>query len=169
MTHERPAIQLVPFSTDLLDALRSGLAIFDVHSPYPRVLNWPNKEFLEAVPHFFAILAVNKDVEKLNFLILRSQDSTIVGEIGAKSVPSGDGEIEIGYGIAPSCRRLGYATQALKDFKEIAFQNKKIVSLRAECLKSNIASVKVLKSAKFIPVKGRESDEGPILLWRLTR
>ena len=162
-------MQLVPFSLSLLDALRNGLPIFDVRSPNPRVLDWPNKEFLEAIPHFIKTRAENRDIEKFSFLVLRISDSTIVGEIGAKTGISAQGELEIGFGIATSCRKMGYAKEALSEFVRIAFQEKNIVSIKAECLKENFASAHVLKNSKFFPVGSKKSDEGQLLVWRLSR
>src|SRR5580693_5133741 len=44
---------------------------------------------------------------------LMGVDGEVVGLCGYKVAPAADGDVEIGYSVAPARRRLGYATRAV--------------------------------------------------------
>jgi GrpB-like predicted nucleotidyltransferase (UPF0157 family)/RimJ/RimL family protein N-acetyltransferase len=67
------------------------------------------------------------------------------GLIGFKGIPDKNGEVEIGYGIDPSCRRLGYTTEAAGALINWALQQATCLSVTAWSDKSNRASARVLE------------------------
>lgn len=77
--------------------------------------------------------------------ILRKDDDRMIGDLGFKGEPMPEGIVEIGYGLAPSVRNNGYATEAAKALLEWSFATGKVRKVIAECLKENNASIKVLK------------------------
>ena len=89
----------------------------------------------------------------------------VVGLCGFKRPPSPRGEVEIGYGIAESRRRLGYATAAVALM--VARSSRDGVSmLSAETTSANIASQLVLERNGFDRVGARYDDEdGALVLW----
>jgi RimJ/RimL family protein N-acetyltransferase len=93
--------------------------------------------------------------------------SEVVGMIGHKAPPL-DGTIEIGYGVAPSRRGCGYATQAVAAVLLAARRNPDLRAVLAETLEGNLASQRVLIKNAFVR-SGRRDDptDGPLVLWRL--
>lgn len=77
---------------------------------------------------------------------LRS-NGTAVGGIGFKGPPQG-GIAEVGYGLAPSAREHGYATEALEAFVDLA-RTLDIRALRADTTLDNVGSQRVLEKAGF--------------------
>jgi [ribosomal protein S5]-alanine N-acetyltransferase len=121
-------------------------------------------------PHFVASASL-KLIERdggpswcTTYYIVRSQDNTIVGSGCFKHLPV-EGCVEIGYGVAPTARRLGAATQAVKAFVALAFENGMALVL-AEVEAENSVSVRVLESAGFALVGSREDPEdGLVGIW----
>lgn len=98
------------------------------------------------------------------FLIIRNADNTVIGGCGFKSEPIA-GRVEIGYGIAPSCRRQGAASQAVTALLALAYAGG-ATEILAEILPDNFASAEVVRRLGFID-KGRRVDEAGdlVVLW----
>lgn len=79
-------------------------------------------------------------------IVLRC-DGLAVGGIGFKGVPQ-DGSVEIGYGLAPSARGHGYATEALRALlRTVAGLG--VGTVRADTVPDNIPSQRTLENAGF--------------------
>ena len=98
------------------------------------------------------------------FLIVRNEDNTIVGGCGFKNEPIAN-RVEIGYGIAPSCRRQGAASQAISKLLTLAYAGD-AAEVLAEVLPENFASAEVVRRLGFIDT-GRRVDEAgeTVVLW----
>lgn len=70
----------------------------------------------------------------------------VVGGVGFFGPPA-DGSVEIGYGVVPSRRSRGYATEGVHAMIEFAFRQDGVQSVRAGVELSNPASVRVLEKA----------------------
>lgn len=81
--------------------------------------------------------------------------------------PPEEGEIAIGYGIAPSRQGRGIAGRAVSEIVAWAHSIARIRAITAETGVANIASQRVLIRNGFTPVGTRLDDEdGPLLCWR---
>ena len=81
--------------------------------------------------------------------------------------PPCDGEVEIGYGIAPSRRGRGHATRAVALMAEIA-NGEGLTALLAQTSRANPASAAVLRRNGFITTgSGLDPEDGEVLTWRL--
>jgi RimJ/RimL family protein N-acetyltransferase len=130
----------------------------------------------EVAPKFLLEFAINKlvtDVVNAFWwtprLILVEQK--IVGMIGFKGIPKleNDYSIEIGYGIVPSQRKNGFATEAVKLILEEAFSVSKIQTVVACTHPSNKPSHRVLEKNGFIKEKSKIDLEEEIWVWKKTR
>ena len=92
----------------------------------------------------------------------------IVGSGGFKSGPR-DGRVEIGYGIAPMCRRRGYGTEGVRLLVEEAFASERIDEVFAEVAVWNEASQSLLRKLGFRVLEGIIGDEGPMDIWGLQK
>ncbi|XVS61471.1 GNAT family N-acetyltransferase [Actinosynnema sp. CA-299493] len=81
-------------------------------------------------------------------LLVERDSGLVVGSIGLFWPPD-DGVVEIGYGVVPSRRGRGYATEATRALTDLAFTAPGVRAVRAEVELSNPASVRVLEKAGF--------------------
>jgi RimJ/RimL family protein N-acetyltransferase len=81
------------------------------------------------------------------YRITRRSDGRAVGGVGFKGQPDG-GSVEIGYGLAPSARGLGYAAEAVIALLTVAAGHG-ISKVIADTTLDNIASQRTLVHAGF--------------------
>ena len=79
------------------------------------------------------------------WMIARKDNRIIIGDLGFKTLPNPQGEVEIGYGLIEDERRKGYGFEAVKGLVEWAFQQESVKLIKAECLADNIASIRILE------------------------
>lgn len=98
--------------------------------------------------------------------IIDKAERTAVGQISFKSLPDASGTVEVGYGVNPSHEGRSYATEATSALVEWALTQPGVTRITAECLESNVGSVRVLEKAGFAQI-GRRFDEegGRLILW----
>lgn len=80
-------------------------------------------------------------------IIVHKADNIVIGSMGFKSPPDQLGNVEIGYDIIPEYQSRGYATEMAEAFIRWAFDETPITRVTAECLASNMASIRVLEKA----------------------
>lgn len=98
--------------------------------------------------------AVERDGEQGPFGYWRvavRPDDVAIGGIGFKGPPQ-DGAVEVGYGLAPSARGNGYATEALLAIVDLA-ASLGVATVRADTDLDNTASQRVLEKAGFLHVR----------------
>jgi len=90
----------------------------------------------------------------------------IVGLCSYKQPPK-DGQVEIGYGVAVSRRRLGHATRAVAAMLAYAAADPQVRSVIAAIAADNPASSRAAEANGFAQ-KGTvlDPDDGELLLWR---
>jgi RimJ/RimL family protein N-acetyltransferase len=94
-------------------------------------------------------------------------DGEVVGICSYKAPPQ-DGRAEVGYGIAASRRRRGYATAAVSAMIAIARQDPELTTLTAETVNGNISSERVLEKNGFKRTERCEdAGEGTLAHWVL--
>jgi RimJ/RimL family protein N-acetyltransferase len=99
---------------------------------------------------------------------LMAADGEAVGLCSYKVPPNAEGAVEIGYGVAPERRRLGYATRAVALLIEAARLDPRVSAIVAETALANLPSQKVLTANGFADVgRSMDDDEGETIVWRL--
>ncbi len=83
------------------------------------------------------------------WLLILNEALVGVGVVGFKGTPGKDGEVEIGYGISPAYQNHGYMSEAVQGLARWAFLQPGCTSIRAETLRSNVPSHRVLQKAGF--------------------
>ena len=92
------------------------------------------------------------------------EDDVVVGMLGFKGAPK-DGEIDVGYGVAPSARGRGVATAALALLLDVV--KDRGLSVRADTAAWNTPSQGVLRRLNFVEVGRRVSlEDGELIEWR---
>jgi RimJ/RimL family protein N-acetyltransferase len=93
------------------------------------------------------------------------EDGEIVGLCSIVRVPQ-DGNIHIGYGVAPSRQGLGSTTRAIAQLLEWAWNDPRVALISAETGLENIASQRVLQRNGFIRTGERiDAEDGPLICW----
>lgn len=97
-------------------------------------------------------------------LFLDESLGRVVGSGAFKSEPR-QRTVEIGYGVAPTCRRRGYATEGVILLVDEAFSSGLVDEVLAESSQSNDASRTVLERVGFTVYGSGKTDDGPVSLW----
>jgi ribosomal-protein-alanine N-acetyltransferase len=98
------------------------------------------------------------------WLIIDREDGLVVGDVTFLGPPSEDGTVGIAYGVVPSHRRRGYATEAACALIGWASQQPGVSAIAAACADDNHASIRTLRRVGFSQT-GRNDRE---LRWRLS-
>ena len=119
----------------------------DAVLPMPRVADWPHADTADA------LRPVAEDPGHTGtFLICR--DGVVVGECGWFGPPDDQSEVEIGFGLAPSARRVGTGSEAVRQLLGwTVSQGARVV--RAEVKPGNTASLGLLQRLGFLPGETR--------------
>ena len=83
-----------------------------------------------------------------SYQVVMRDSETVVGGVGFKGSPR-DGVVEVGYGLAPSARGVGVATEALVGLIECARSHPEVTVVEAQTDPGNEASQRVLVRAGF--------------------
>jgi RimJ/RimL family protein N-acetyltransferase len=89
-------------------------------------------------------------------LVLERSNGEAVGTAGFFGPPR-DGVVEIGYGIVPSRRRRGYATEAARALIALALGQPGVSEIVAHAEPGNVASIRVLEK-NALSYAGREGS-----------
>lgn len=101
--------------------------------------------------------------------IVRESDGLVVGGCGFKHPPH-LGEVEIGYGVAPSCRKQGAATAAVSELCRLAFARTSVTTVLAHIDPENLPSTRVAQRLHFVRGDVITDDDGELVAqWRLTK
>lgn len=81
------------------------------------------------------------------YQVVRQDDGQVIGDIGFHGPPDQRGAVTIGYGLAPSARGQGYATEALVALRDWALSQPEVTVVNADAAIENVASQAVMERA----------------------
>ena len=113
----------------------------------PHAVDWPHADTYDALRPF-----AEHGGGRGTFLVL--EDGVVVGDCGWFGPPDEDGEVEIGYGLAPSARGRGIGTESVRLLVDWV-QAQGARSVRAEVLPGNEASLRLLARLGFTDIGSR--------------
>ena len=90
--------------------------------------------------------AIEEDPRQLLWrirFVIEQDSNALIGAINLKGLPTGNGEVEIGWGIVPDARRRGFATEASRAVIEWAFATGRVNRVSATIPEENITSQRV--------------------------
>jgi ribosomal-protein-alanine N-acetyltransferase len=127
--------------------------------------DWPSPELKAYLPYYIEELEQSPSILGWGIWIaIHAQEKVVVGDIGFKGKPDGEGSIEIGYSVHPSQRQKGYAYEATKGLTDWAFSEGNVQNIRAECDSENIASIKVLQK---LGMKDVTANNDSLFKWKM--
>lgn len=101
--------------------------------------------------------------------IIRESDGVVVGGCGFKHPPR-QGEVEIGYGVSPACRKQGAATAAVGELCRLAFARPSVNTVLAHINPDNLPSMRVAQRLNFVRGEMTIDEDGELVAqWRLTK
>jgi [ribosomal protein S5]-alanine N-acetyltransferase len=90
----------------------------------------------------------NEDRFWSHYHLVELSSGLVVGGIGFHGPPK-DGEVEVGYGIVPSRRGLGFATEAVVTLLALTWSREEVLKVIAGTDRDNLASQRVLEKSGF--------------------
>jgi RimJ/RimL family protein N-acetyltransferase len=165
---QTPHLRLQVCTTDHLSALINSNAVFEAQFQYrviegyiefDGVLEWMlDKLQAGATPAWWSYLAIHTD------------DQALIGLVGYKGEPDSDGMVEIGYGVSPTYRGRGYATEAAKGLIAYAFTQPAVRKVWAHTLAEDNASVHVLRKCGMEKIAELDDPhDGRIWRWQILK
>ena len=157
-----PTTRIQPVSLEQVEALLEGDDVFTERfglAVAPGYLDFP-----EALPRTRDELANGMPSEWYSHLIIEADTNTVVGFGGYKGPPT-DGEVEIGYSVAPGYQRRGHATAAAQLLIEYA-RSAGVTRVCAYTLPEPNASTRVLTRCGLTRTEVVEdAHEGYVWRW----
>ena len=132
-------IELRPVTHELARAVVDGGPLGDL----PHAPDWPHADTFDA---FRALAEHPEHTGPGTFLVV--VDGEVVGDCGWFGPPDASGEVEIGYGLAPSVRRRGVGTETVRALVAWA-REQGATRVRADVLPGNEASLRLLHGLGF--------------------
>jgi L-amino acid N-acyltransferase YncA len=83
------------------------------------------------------------------YVIVRRSDGLAVGDAGFHGPPGADGDVEVGYALAPAARGAGLATESVGLLSRWALEQVDVRKVSARVDATNVASVRVLERLGF--------------------
>lgn len=160
-------LELRPWTPHAIIAAMAGPSVLGVALGTRVSPEWPNRDFGAALPLLAEDLIALGEHGLSGLIVLRGAVPVVIGEIGCKGFPGDDGAVEIGYGVVPSHRKRGLATEAVTFFAHGLLRETPVAAVRAEVEAGNLASQRVLAKVGF--KKAAVAGPGPHLWFELTR
>lgn len=169
---ERPRIELIDASTALLEAAPNDAQFSALLDSAAIAEDW--LDFPDALERMCALYRDGPSPKPWGvlFFVLDALPvpRTMIGWGGYKGAPSDDGEVEIGYAIAPDFQGRGLATLAAKTMIARAFETARVSAILAHTLPEKNASVRILEILGFtFDGEAEEPPHGEVWRWRLKR
>ncbi len=86
------------------------------------------------------------------YMIRRASDGIAIGGLGFFGPPDDAGRVEVGYGLVPAARGIGFATEAVQAAVQVAAAHG-ATSIAADTDTGNQASQRVLVKAGFVEIR----------------
>jgi len=140
-------LTIVPFTLDLLRAVRGDPALVGrrLHMRVPA--DWPGPDIAAAIPGFIRQLEPDLSQDDWGVhLVGHTAERTLIGFAGCNNgPPDAAGTVEIGYDVLPAYQRHGYATEVMSAIMIWLFAQPQVRRVIADCDVDNIASRRVLE------------------------
>jgi RimJ/RimL family protein N-acetyltransferase len=157
-------LELVPATPGSTQAALSGKAALGESLRAIVPATWP-PEYMDRPAFQFTLDRLAEGTHQggwwLYFVILPRdpRGRSLIGTAGYKGPPSGDGTVEVGYGIVEEYRRQGYASETVRGLLAHAFELPQVCRAIAETLPQLAPSIGVLRKSGFRPI-GKGSEPG---------
>jgi [ribosomal protein S5]-alanine N-acetyltransferase len=126
---------------------------------------WPG-EALPLVANWLSMRRRDPRGEPWGGTLVEREGRRAIGTIGCKAWPDDSGTVEVGYGLEPSRRGRGLATEALRCLLGVLDAEADVRRVIAETHEGNLPSQAVLRKCDFEAFGDAPSDEGRMIWWQ---
>lgn len=156
-------LKLTTINLEFLNAIELKDENFLNKLGYKTNWEWPEQDYLEAIPYFKKLLIKNGSSQGYDtWLVLDRFTNEILGATGFINSPDETGTIEIGFGINFSKRGQGYCVEAVKALICWAAAQNGVKQIIAKCELTNLASRRVLEKLNFSVTEQKDN----LLYWK---
>lgn len=160
------SLELIPVQREHKIAFQKGMSSFREKISLTVPPDWP--QFPEAF--HISDAEVTENLVWPAFLFVCRSEACLVGNGGFAGDLSSEGEVEIGYEIAPCYQNKGFATEAVRQMLRYAFACAEVSAVIAHTLAAENASNAVLKKVGMTFSEELPNDEvGKVWRWRINR
>jgi [ribosomal protein S5]-alanine N-acetyltransferase len=110
---------------------------------------WPEKDLLDALPVFELLIKMNGVDGFGSWVATDRGGDAVIGSLGFIGAPDEEGRVELGFGVVPSRRGLGYCTEAVGGMLEWLKGQGRARKVIAHCDLDNAESARVLAKSGF--------------------
>ncbi|WP_242267149.1 GNAT family N-acetyltransferase [Bacillus cereus group sp. BfR-BA-01518] len=132
-------------------------------------IHFANEQGYNSGPHIVGHVEnvkQNKDVLPWGaWYVIRKEDDIVLGDIGFKGKPNEEHAVEVGYGFIEKYWNKGYATEAVQELIDWAFQTGEVETIIAETLLDNYGSIRVLEKLHMKRVDSTET----MMNWKIEK
>jgi len=155
MKIKTPRLDIIPLTWKELEYLVTNVTQFEKNTAYFYDGEDLNETLLSIFSSSIKKIQENpKLFEYLTFwMIVLRKTNTVIGSICFKGVLDDDHSLEIGYGLGNKYHHHGYMSEAVASFTQYGLNGLGATKIKAQTLRDNIASIKVLEKNQFIKVK----------------
>ncbi|MBE9229859.1 GNAT family N-acetyltransferase [Phormidium sp. LEGE 05292] len=141
-----PRLKLIPCPLDVAEAsiFNPSLVAEILGAGVPK--DWQKTEVQDFLPMYAQMLV--DDPTSLGWgvwLMIQTQENTLIGDLGFGGKPDESGSLEIGYEVFAAYRNQGYGFEAVQALVNWAFSHPELKRLIAHCPIDNLASVRILE------------------------
>ncbi|MBL8536192.1 MAG: GNAT family N-acetyltransferase [Hyphomonadaceae bacterium] len=158
-----PRLQLIPVTPPLVRAAQNGPAAFARVIGADAPEDWCRGS-LALVANTLAFSG-EQAFAATRAVAVHRDEGAVVGDVRFEACPHPLGEMEIGYSVAPSRRRQGYAVEATGAILDWLFAESEVETIVAGCHRANVASVRTLRRLGF----WLDSTPASTFWWVLTK
>lgn len=157
-----PRLRLEPVTAELAAAAREGERAFEQMLGAEAPHEWcaASLSLIGRSIH----PAWGAQIEPVRAVIVHRNEECVIGDVRFEPTGRVAGEVEIGYGVARSRRRQGFAVEAAGAVIDWLFDERGAETIIAGCDRRNIASVKTLRRLGF----WLDTTPGSAFWWVLT-
>lgn len=150
-------LQIITFEVDMIKALQEGAKELEKRVSFNVPANYPMDVYKQFFPYKIERFSKLPEENKWEGLIIASENNTVIGDIGFKSGPNEQGEINLGYSVLPTYQGRGFATEAAVGMVAWGLTQLGVEKVVATCSPDNNASIRVLQKAGLQHVR-EDSD-----------
>ncbi|WP_261132306.1 GNAT family N-acetyltransferase [Bacillus sp. Marseille-Q3570] len=162
---ETERLRMIDFKLELVNTIVTDKTKLKPHFGIKAHEDWPMKDYAEILPLKLEELRENPSKAVWSGLIIEKETEIIVGDMGCKGGPDAEGTVDIGYSIVPEKQGQGFATEMATGLIRWLFLEQKVTQVKADCLKTNRPSIRVLEKIGMKQVA--EDDE--FYYWSIKR
>ncbi len=154
-------LEIITFDVAMIQALLKGAKELEKIVSFQVPADYPMDVYKQFFPYKIERFSKQPEENKWEGLIIDSESQTVIGDIGYKSGPNEQGEINLGYSVLPTYQGKGFATEAATGMVAWGLKQPGVEKIIATCSPQNNASIRVLQKAGLKQV--REDSES--LYW----